>query len=415
MANAPGFLDDLDAVGLAAWGQHISDTVTQAAQAGRRQWQRDPAILFDGDPELGGINAIDWPPDPIRIIEYLAKEPSDEIAAFLDWTTPSGQIGRCLLHEEYLEWRVVHGTGGQILRIEMTCETPDYMAYVAGYAPERLLSLAAEFAGEAQADARDIYGVANYAQLTNEERRRAFASRHIAGNALPVSNYGNGNKALLCMSQRVNSLGAAVNLAVRAAFPWSTHGRPLTGPEAIVGEGWAAACRNSDPHIATNIIRAVHAGKKVALADPVGIYMLPFRSDQITLDDNPLPDDWLTYSRGSAAADNPLGRGLFQRLVIEPPAESGRTFADLLDANGDGVTTGLQIARNQSVSILYRLTDAEPVQTIDFAQAPAPEPCGLANAQAAADYRALLHKYRQDQGKQLHLASRARLTGPFDV
>ncbi|HEX8584217.1 MAG TPA: hypothetical protein VF680_07395 [Allosphingosinicella sp.] len=415
MGNAPGFLQDLDEQGLDAWGQYLGGVVADAAADGQQQWGRTPAVLTDGDPALGGLNAIDWPPDPVRIIDFLPDVPSDQVAAFLDWTNARGQIGRCLLHEEYLEWRVVRDAQGAIERIEMSCETPDYMAYVAGYAPERLLALAAQFAGEPAADAQDIFGVSDYRSFTPEDRISAFRLRHISRGAIPVSNYGNGNKALLCMSQSVNSLAAAVNLAVRAAFPWSTDGRPLTGPEAIVGEGWAAACRNSDPHIATTVIRAVHGGKRVALADPAGIYMLPFRTDQVTLDDEPLPDVWLNYSRGAAAADNPLGRDLSQRLVIAPPAGSGRTIADLVDANGDTVTTGLQVARHQSVSILYRITGDADVERIEFLQTPTPEACGTANDQAAA-YQDLFRRYRQGvQPTLAGLATRVSEAHAFDV
>ncbi len=413
MVSSPGFLSDLNEDGLAAWGRHLSKTITDATRDGRNQWGRNPAILNDGDPSLGALSTIEWPPDPIAILGILADKPSQDVAAFLDWTDSRGQIGRCVGHEEYLEWRVVRDATGAIARIEMTCETPDYMARVAGYAPETLLKIAAEFAGEAEADARDIYGD-DYRQMTAEQRVSAFNRRHISRGSIPVSNYGNGNKALLCMTQSVNSLAAAVNLAVRAAYPWSTGARPLTGPEAIVGEGWAAPCRNSDPNIATVVIRAVHAGSKIALADPPGIYMLPFRTDQVTLDDEPLPNSWLNYSRGAAAADNPLGRNLYQRLVISPPKASGRSIADLMDTNGEPVTTGLQVARNQAVAILYKATPSANVNRIVVAAPPAPDPCGAGHA-SASYYRGLFDEFLESQQSATEFARRVDVMARFDV
>jgi len=413
MVHAPGYLDDLDAAGLAAWAERLQETVKSAAEAGKAQWNRLPAIVPDGTPGLGGIASIEWPPDPIRILDYLPNEDPGEVGEFLDWMMPKGQLGRILTHEEYLEWRVVR-KDGVIQRIEMTCETPDYMAHVAGHNPERLLKLAAEFSGEEKADAQDIFGVKNYKSLTPEKRFKAFWERHVAESGIPTSNYANGTKAMLCMSQRVNSLAAAVNLAVRAAYPWGTAEGPLSGPQAIVGGQWAQACRNSDPNIADTIVRAVFGGLQIALVDPAGIYMLPYETDQVTLDGAPLPPSWLNYSRGSRAGDNPTGRDLYQRLVIKPPAGSDKTIEDLRDANGDPIRHGLQLARHQSVSILYR---AKPgtVDPILFDRAPTADVCGLQNEQAGR-YQAYFIKFQEIRnGANLLVASRQPSTAVFDV
>jgi hypothetical protein len=413
MVIAPGYLDDLDQAGLQAWEAYLARTVRSATDEGRSQWGRSPAILADGDPSLGGVAPIDWPAAPIRILGYLSNFENADVAHFLDWQRPSGQIGRVIAHEEYLEWRVVRDADDVIQQVELTCETPDYMGHVAGWNPERLLSLAAEFAGEQTADAQDIFGAPDYRRLTPEQRRQAFQDRHESINgASPISNYGNGVKAMICMCQRVNRFAAAVNLAVRAAFPFGVNGRPLTGPEAIVGEAWAAACRNSDPHIATSIIRAVHAGKKIALVDPAAIYMKSYPREEVTLDGQPLPEDWLNYSRGAPKAKSPLKRDLFQRLVVRPPKNSGKTFADLRDSNGEVIRSGLQIARHQSVSIFYRTTPPSDVTSIEFDPAPVPEPCGPDSAQSAYYQKLMKYFIQETQEGDVIAAANTRTFSP---
>ena len=270
-----------------------------------------------------------------------------------------------------------------------------YMAHVAAHDPARMLALAAEFAGEATADPLDIYG-SDPDRLSVARRRSAFLNRNSSSSGVPISNYNNGTKAMLCMCQSVNSLSAALILAVRAAYPVGEGGRPLTGPEAIVGQGWAASCRNSDPFIVDSIVNAVFHGSQVALADPPGLYLLPLREDAITLDGGPIPPEWLTYSRGTAAADNPAGENLYQRLVVAPPAGSGRKFTDLMDANGDPVVHGVQIAREQHVSLRYRLTAPAAVAPLEVSPRPRPDVCGRGHPEATR-YRDYFDSYLAEQ------------------
>jgi len=389
MANAPGFLDDLTPAQLAAWSAALSSMTNRSVASATGSFGGPPAVVADGSPGLGDVAAIDWAGEPARVLNFLPTADPADLYAFFDWMTPLGQLGRALAHEEYLEWRVVRDAAGAIARVELTCEAMDYWRVLAAEAPDRLIALAAEFSGEAvgSVDVIDLFGVDPQA-ATPAERANNFAARNESGLEQPAqSNYNNGVKSILCMAQTPNTIAAAIDLAVFAAYPRVVREdgaeRALTGPEAIAtGTQSAVSCRNSDPTIVGVVMGAACAGQKVALTDPVGLYMAAFNRNGVTLNGAALPESWLTYSRGKAKDDNPLGEPLFQRLVIAPPPGSAATIGDLRDSNGDPVVTGGQLAREQHIQLYYRTTQPGPVQRIVTNPAPQPEPCGPANPDA---------------------------------
>jgi len=383
MANAPGFLPDFGDRGQRGWTEYIERHLIESLL-------RNPApkhLTMDGDPSLlPDPVGIEWNGFPVRTNQCLNR-PMRELASFVDWTNASGQVGRAYTQEEYLEWRAVRGPDGKIIQIEFTTETPDYWAKLARYEPARALEIIARFAGEepSRIDPRLIWGNIDPfsidpfgpkgEELENAYRRSMYASRVLLPNGSkgyrpPASPYNNGIKAITHMANPVNSIEAAVALAAHAAFPLAKRvdgsEAPLEGGEAIAtGTQSAVDCRNSDPTIVGSVVEAAFHGRKVALMDPIGLYILSADHSRV-LDKNsaPVPAEWFAFSRGTRAQDNPTRRNLFTRCVFRVPPGQGMVVGDLTDDTGEAITSGAQIARLIQIVLYAKVSDrgvvAEP-------------------------------------------------------
>lgn len=412
MAHAPGFLNDLDEAGLADWSDYLvrnSENVI-AALSGDPSFGRAPAIVADGSPGLGGIAGVDWSGEPNRALQALPTVSPRELGGFFDWAGAEGAYGRSYVQEEYLEWRPVF-EGGALARVELTCETPDYWAMMASRNPQRAIELAAAFSGEApeEVDVVELFGM-DPTDADPEDLRERWAEHNGSDWGTPARGaYNNGTRSILHMAQGPNGAFAAIQLALFAAYPRSVieNGveRALSGPEAIGSTRQSAvSCRNSDPTIVGVVVGAVFQGLEVALVDPFGIYMTPFNRDSITLDGQPIPEDWLSYGRG-ASADNPTSVQLYQRLTVAPPPGSGRSMSELLDSNGDPVENGNQIAREQHVQILYRARAGNGAATMPIVGPARRNVCGAAGSYAG-DFQRAYRRYREAQGEQPAPATR---------
>jgi hypothetical protein len=365
------------------------------ARASQANGGLPPSLLFDGDPTLQpGLIQVDWPGFPVRVKQAI-DQADVKLDKFIDWTRGGLTVGRSYCHEEYLEWRSVRQVDGKLVRLEFTTETPDYWQKLARFEPQKLVELAGRFAGESpdRVDVAELFGMADPFSAdpltaAGEAVERAYRRQNFAGadsNGVPRparGAYNNGAKAILHMANGVNSTNAALALAVFAAFP---HGKrvgtrqvALSGPEAIEGTRQAAVnCRNSDPTIVGAVVGAVFAGAKVALMDPFGIYILSIdQSGLVLADGSPVPDSWFSLQRGTSAGNNPVGRDLFQRLVIQAPPGSGLTLSDIRDPEDKPVETGAQLARLINVGLLARRTAAGAVTVArNIVATPSPPAC----------------------------------------
>lgn len=367
----PGFLTDLTTTkGKEAWSGLITEKITEAIAQRDKALAPDPFLVTSDTKVTTPSDAIQWAGEPRRFFKYI-KAPPQQILEFLDWTGSDGlQYGRAMTHEEYLEWRTVRGADGRIASVEMTCESIEYWSVLAQYEPRAMMALVAQFTGiaESKINLVDLFGTSK--PFTDPDspdgmaRRLRFVSRNRHTNLAPcVNNYNNGTLGMLHMGVSPNALAAAITLAVWAAYPLEFNGRAMSGEEATTtGTQNVQSCRSSDPSIAEKIISIVHKGRRVGLANPIGIYMVPFPRALIRLDGADLPEDWLAYSRGSAPRLDSGNNQTYQRLVIKPPKGSKKSIEDLVDQNGNPVRGGAQLARLQNVTILSQTgTTVEPV------------------------------------------------------
>ncbi len=413
MIRAPGYVSDLGPNGQRGWEAYIGEilngvpgqagVISEATQANGGV---APSVLLDGDPALQpGLVPVDWQGYPVRVKQTL-NQSDTKLDPFIDWTRAGETLGRATCHEEYLEWRTVRRADGKIVRVELTTETPDYWAKLARYEPRKVVELAAKFAGETtdKVDVPELFGIADPFSVDaftpdGENVERAFKLQNWSINGRIRGAYNNGTKSILHMSQSVNSVNAAVALAVFAAYP---HGKQagstqvaLSGPEAIEATAQAAVnCRNSDPTIVGVAVETVFGGSKVALMEAIGLYLVSVNQAGLTFaDGSSVPQNWFSYERGSRGANNPTGVDLFQRLVVEAPPGNGNVVGDLIDEDGKPVKSGTQIARLINVGLYLRKTAVGVVAAPrNIVMAPVVPPCH-GNGSGTDNFKALWQKY----------------------
>jgi hypothetical protein len=161
------------------------------------------------------------------------------------------------------------------------------------------------------------------------------------------------------MAQRNNTLGAAITLAAFAARQLGRRDGadsavPLTGPLAIANTQQSAVdCRSSDPTIVGAVIDLCWQGRKLAIGNPPGLYILGVDPSAFLLPDRSaaVPAEWFEFQRG-ARADASGGLELSQRLVFEVPPGMGFVVGDLIDqATDEEIRAGAQVARHVRVGL----------------------------------------------------------------
>ena len=107
------------------------------------------------------------------------------------------------------------------------------------------------------------------------------------------------------------------------------------------------ACRHADPAAALGAHGAAFAGRSVAFADPLGMYILSFSSNLFTYQGNPVPERWVRWGRGR--------RGMYQRLVFGPDDGDDAFLDDIRVSTGaadEPVTGGFQVVQQVEVGPL---------------------------------------------------------------
>jgi len=297
----------------------------------------------------------------------------------LDWRTSDGDEGRFRHQEEYLEWRVDRDERGRPRRIEMTTEFAAYWQVLASHQPAEAIARVSEFAQET------VQPKAIYSDLdpfgkdaTPERRAQAFSQtmlREDTSDLAGLSPYNSGLKAICCMIQPTNTLGALINLVAAAAEPHvvtdavSHEARFMSGSEAIevIRRGAAQDCRNSDPVVVERVVRLASEGRLIALDDPIGVYIQGVEHGQLLQPDgSPVPIDWFTFGRGLAADRAPDGRPRHQRLTLAVPPDEGFGLSDLTQSfTGKPITGGAQVAELVKLGVHIR-TSAQDVVDVEL-------------------------------------------------
>lgn len=356
---------------------------------------------LDPDPQATEVTGPDWSGLPVRVVSCVGSRA--EALRLLDWRRDTGDEGRRRLQEEYLEWRVVRGAGGEIRRVEMTTELPEYWRELAARNPEETLKLVAAFAREPSAPAVEVYGVYDpfASDATPDGRERAFAATMLppAGH----SPYNRGQRAICCMIQTTNTLRDLVRLTVGAAQPRAVRDeitgslRCMTAAEAIPLVGAAVLGRSSDPVLVERLERLAYEGRRTGFDDPLGIYIQGVEHTRLRQPDGTaVPPEWFRFSRGLGPEESPDSRPRYQRLVFEVPDGEG-CVSELVDiATEQPLHSGGQVAELVQLAVFLRISEPDRVPT-ELRPSDVPE-IKTYEAGDCESVRADLRDFRTEQG-----------------
>ena len=229
--------------------------------------------------------------------------------------------------DEYVEWRTETNQGG-LTEVTFTTEFPEYFEAFAALGFNDLVNAIQDVMPGANPTAEELFGQGfNPASSPPLGRARMFRA-HLQENP-----WNNGEKGILCLTQRFNTLNALFNL-LAACSVRITQGTP-ENTCSLVGAACGPA-RSSDPALCATAQRSVRGNLGLSLRDPTGVRIVKldgaWRINNSTIDIN----------------DAARNEGIW--VVSRNARRAVLTIEAGLTIDGSPVRTGAQIARKLQVA-----------------------------------------------------------------
>ncbi len=404
--SVPGRSDDFGQALVARWNDTIQAAWDSLADLWSRFMTRDFAALEQPVPA-----AVKWFGDPAEQQFCIDEETARNLS---DW----GVRGRHALHNEYCEYVVIHGRdrSGRLRpkRVQVTSELREYWSTVAVADPDAVRQMAARTLGfEPSWEA--LYGVRDPSALDEDAREVAFGHT-VAGHGnhgrlqqagVPAQPTGALNRDnALFMTHPINGLDDLVYIVLFGAHPYTVREagsrRAATRQEIFIAEGVEhLACRHADPAAAVGAHGAAMAGRTVAFADPLGMYLQSLAQDLFLVHDEVVPDEWVRWGRGQ--------EGLRQRLEFGPGDDDDEFLDDIVVAEGaseEPLTGGYQLLKQMEIGPRLLAGAPSPVREDEFKDLDVPNPSiECREAEICAVMATLKAEFDREQG-QARLAPR---------
>jgi hypothetical protein len=315
---APGNLTDFRKPASAGkWSGRLSGYFDSALSATQDYLKGLPSQFFNpakGSPASSATELpIRWPGFP-RLLENSNLTPEEQLRQAE--LIAGNFLGRYQHQDEYLEWFVARDKATQkIVRIDFTCEGPEYWEAMAEWEPDLLLSLYQQHVDPAVQSA-DLFDNGQYNPM----------------------NIWNTRQGAMHLIQPNNTLNAEIRIAGDATIiRRNPDGSLKTDAQDLINcAKYGVAGRASDPHIGDLVNGLARDGYLISIKDPVGLYMSrPRLNGCTTPDGNPISQNWFKIARGT---ENYILRGVFQ-------APSGSYTVGDLAIGGINVAYGGQIAK----------------------------------------------------------------------
>jgi hypothetical protein len=326
----PGNLDDLGARGLTLWDTTVESYFAAAiadnetcTNAGRSQFV-DPR---KSDVAAYQSVAIDWPAFPNAL---TLDHPGEDGYRLAD---QRGVAGRDL-QDEYLEWFVHRDASGDVVRIDFTCENPQYWTVLVASDPDRAVALYQRYVDPS----------VKLADLVDDR------------NQYDPDNRWNVDAGAMHLRQPNNNLFAEIEIAAGSTISRTQDGELVTdGGQLCELAGLGERRRHSDPHIVESVNAKAHEGRFLSLRDPVGLYMKPPNFAGFVTPDGSDPAACWHVERG-----NPTVRARFEA----PP---GTFKIGDVTIGGDKIKYGGQVAERVHIFLtgLFTSETNAPVTTVD--------------------------------------------------
>lgn len=230
--------------------------------------------------------------------------------------------------DEYVEWRV-DVKAGKLVQVIFTTEFPEYYEAFAAVSEAALVAAIKAVMPESQPTTVDLFGPGfNPATASPLARAQTFRAR------LRQNPWNNGQKGILCLSQKSNSLGALFNLLSACGIPRS-QGTPQDTC-ALVGNACGPG-RSSDPNVCAVAQRAVRDKFGFTLRDPAGVRIVTLKGV------------WRVNNTDIGDVNDGINnKGVWQ--VSRNGRRAVLTIVPGLKLDGEAVTSGAQVARKLSVA-----------------------------------------------------------------
>lgn len=265
---------------------------------------------------------------------------------------PYGPYGPRGWQDEYCEWSVMRNEEGKIVRIDFTCENPEYWNTLWMIDPGTVLTLYQSTLGKPQIQLADLYLYDQQgAVVTDPSTGRPAYDPLNKWNSGPFSTDTGGGA--MHLTSTPNTLQTEIGLASSATLQRSIgNGDPNA---LICCAQFGQPHRNSDPHIGQVSNQLVGLGNRITLTNPPGLYIQMPNFSQYQTPDGSDPASYWTIVRGSATLDGDDGAQLPGNFILhasyEVPAAKGFTVSDITIA-GEPIDWAGQIAQTFLMQIV---------------------------------------------------------------
>ena len=331
--DPPAGIDDLDTEPLRnAWSDKVASLINDNKASLQSSLGANPPQFFNelSDPKNTADRVeqeIIWQAFP-RLIEKQFGENTTAAFKHAEDDTPDAKT-RLNAQDEYLEWHVTRDNtpDKKIVRVEFTCEGPEYWHFLGQKAPDKVVALYQKHVSPSVAKT-DLF----------------------AGGVYQPLNKWNTGSGAMHLIQPNNTLEAEVNIGAFATIKRKhADGSPITDADELIRcARFGAPGRASDPHIGDVINGLARQGYSITIKNPIGLYIQKIDLTGFTKPDGtPITPAYFTITRGSA------GQGL--RAIFEVPAgetSGGHPFTvSDIAIGGVKVAFGGQIAKHISIKL----------------------------------------------------------------
>lgn len=399
------------------WNANLQGFVAQgivgnpwtATNSSDQTWYYDPTAADTQDAKYAQIL---WSPLPGRITYYfpqLANTP--DLFALADTgrdtrgqsfgqitTTPCdpdgsmqayGPYGPRGWQDEYCEWSIERNAAGKIVRIDYTCENPEYFNSLWMVDPHRVVEIYRATLDKPQIELADLELKDSHGQpVIDPGTGRAAYDPLNKWNSGPIATRTSGGA--MHLTSTPNTIQTEIGLGAAATTP-RTGGN--SNPNSLICcAQYGQIGRNSDPNIGVQVNRIVSSTEglspaKATLANPPGLYIQTPNFGTFKTPDGTNAATFWNVKRGNATLTDSYGRQLPGTFVLhatfEVPAHLGYTVSDIT-IGGVPILYASQINQTFEMQIVG--------QAITQAVSPATQPCTGSPAVARAQPLQLFHK-----------------------
>lgn len=358
--DAPAFQDVKDFAGLDAemklfqnlWNTNVNGW-TQQAIAG--DYYYNPLVEPDLPPAANALR-VSWFAFPNRITFYFNGFSLPQMQEFADTgtlsdgtaipaianqfqvcggdstpTIPFGPYGPRGWQDEYCEWSVTRNSAGKIIRVDFTCENPEYWYTLWRIDPDLVVDLYR----------KTLSGPFRTPDIKKEDLQLTYLGKLVvdpatgkpAYNPLNEWNQGTNSTATsggaMHLTSTPNTLQTELGLAGLAT---------VKRPADSSGDANTLLCcglygqpqRNSDPTIGFAANTTVAKNNKISLANPPGLYIqMPNFSGWTTPNGSPAGNYWKITRGAQTLPGFDQSFNFILHAVYEVPADQGFTVSDI--------------------------------------------------------------------------------------